>query len=275
MGDAVQSPETGSIGTLEILDGIRALAVATLAGVLSGAVAFGVGSRLAMRITALQASSIDQGRLTDAQATVGAITADGTAFLIALGAGIGAVGGLLYAAARGRLAWAGRWRGLAFGMLLLAVFGSAIVEGSNPDFDRFGVPLVNVAMFSALFLFFGVLIAPVYENLQRAVPRPRRSLTTYALVAPQAAGLVLLAPATGIAFAVLLPAGDHTAFAGLALVSMAVYLLVVAPSMGIGGRLRGAAVGRGSQAAIASLAPLAPPVLLGIALDVRELTAIF
>ncbi|MDP9238705.1 MAG: hypothetical protein M3P30_15125 [Chloroflexota bacterium] len=56
---------------LDVATKIRGIAVAALAGALSGAVACGIGARLAMRVTALLASDADQGKLTDAEAIVG------------------------------------------------------------------------------------------------------------------------------------------------------------------------------------------------------------
>ena len=47
----------------------------------------------------------------------------------------GAGGGLFYAAVRHWLADLGRWRRLAFGVLLLAILGNAVVDGANEDFS--------------------------------------------------------------------------------------------------------------------------------------------
>lgn len=254
---------------------LRSIAVATLAGFLSGAVALGVGCRLAMRVVALLAGDGDQGKLTDAEAVVGEITVEGTIFLALLGGAAGAIGGVLYLAVHRRLAWAGRWRGVAFGGLLLAIFGSALVKGSNPDFERFGSPLVNVAMFASLFVFFGILIAPVYDNLQRAVAAPSTTITGYALVAAQAAGMLLLLPATMLVMALLIADGGDAGLTAIGLVALFAYVLLALPSASSMRRFRPATAGAGRRAIIVSVAPLGPPLAVGLALNIYELFAIF
>lgn len=44
--------------------------------------------------------------------------------------------------------------------------GFTVLDPSNFDFTRFGVPLLNVAMFAALFLIFGVMIAWLFDSLR-------------------------------------------------------------------------------------------------------------
>ena len=177
---------------------IRSAAIAVFAGFLSGVVTLGIGCRLAMRIVALMASDADQGTLTDATETVGDITVAGTIFLLLLGGAAGTFGGILYAATRRRLEWAGRWRGVIFGIGALVVLASTLVVSDNPDFARFGTPIVNVAMFGSLFVLFGVVITPVYDALQRAVLASTDGLAGYVLFLVEAAGLLLTVPATSI-----------------------------------------------------------------------------
>ena len=110
----------------------------TLSGFAAGLIVGGIGSRIAMRIVAITAGDADQGAITDAEATVGEITAGGTIFLVLLGGFVGALGGLVYLGVRHWVADAGPWRGLAFGVVLAVIYGSSIVEGDNPDFRRFG-----------------------------------------------------------------------------------------------------------------------------------------
>lgn len=159
----------------------RAVGVGTLAGALAGIVAGGVGSRIAMRISALATGPLCPGMVTDNRNRCGEITLGGTlALILFAGAFAGIAGGLVYTAIRPWLTRLGRWRGLAFGLLLLAIFGSAIINGENRDFGRFGPPILNVLLFAALFPLFGILIAPFVEQVERLVsgslrwpPRPQ------------------------------------------------------------------------------------------------------
>ena len=252
---------------------LRSIAVATFAGFLSGAVALGIGARLAMRVVALIGGDADVGKETDAGFTVGDVTAF-TIFLALLGGAAGAFGGMLYAAMRRRLAWAGRWRGLAFGSLVLVIFASPLIEGSNPDFAEFGIPIVNIALFSVLFLFFGILIAPVYDDLQRAVAPPSNTIAGYVLVAAQGGGMLLLVPATAIVMAALIADGGD-AIKVLLMLTLFAYLLIVQQLPSLIRRFRPAVAGARGHEILLSVMPLAPPVAVGVALDVRELLAIF
>src|SRR3989337_1760589 len=120
------------LGPLEVEPLMRSLAVGTLSGFVAGLIAGGVGSRIAMRIVAITAGDADQGAITDFEATVGVISADGTVFLTFLGGMAGALGGLLYLAVRRWLADAGRGGGLGVRALLLAIYGSRPHGGGNP-----------------------------------------------------------------------------------------------------------------------------------------------
>src|SRR3990172_12541379 len=157
---------------LEVEPLMRSLAVGTLSGFVAGLIGGGGGWGIAMRIVAITAGDADQGAITDAEATVGEITAGGTTFLIFLGGMAGALGGVLYLAVRRWLADAGRGGGLVFSALLLAIYGSSIIDGDNPDFDEFGSPGLNIAMFASLFIIFGLLVAPLFERIERGLPRP-------------------------------------------------------------------------------------------------------
>jgi lysylphosphatidylglycerol synthetase-like protein (DUF2156 family) len=48
---------------------------------------------------------------------------------------------------------------------LLLAFGFTVLDPANFDFTRFGVPLLNVAMFAALFIIFGLAIAWLFDTL--------------------------------------------------------------------------------------------------------------
>lgn len=166
---------------------LRVLGIGAMAGVVAGLVAGGLGSRVAMRVSAIATGPSCLRLVTENGIRCGEITLDGTLLFGALVAG--PAGGFLYVALRSWLAKLGRWRGFTFGLLLLATFGFLVIEGGNRDFRRFGTPVLNIIMFAALFPLFGVLVAPLMDRLDRFIPalpphRPlqMRTLSAYAVV---------------------------------------------------------------------------------------------
>ncbi|MEX1254237.1 MAG: hypothetical protein WEE64_07840 [Dehalococcoidia bacterium] len=150
----------------------RLLTIALFAGFLAGGLAGGIGSRIAMRISAIAAPEAEQGGLTDAEQVVGEITLGGTLELVIFGGLLtGLIVGLVYLANHQWLTAAGPWRGVLFGAFLLATFGWMIIDGDNPDFHRFGPPALNIGLFAAVFLLFGVLIVPLFDWVDRLLPR--------------------------------------------------------------------------------------------------------
>jgi hypothetical protein len=179
-----------------VTDMVRVLGFCLLAGVVAGLLAGGVGSRLAMRVVALVGSG-HGGELTEAQARVGEITVGGTIFLLITGIGAGLLGGLGYFVVRRWIPGRGVWRGLLFGLFLLLVAGSRILDRGNPDFARFVSPSLAIALFAVLFLVYGLLVVWLADRWTRAAPKPPtvRLLATsgYAVVVVvSVAGLVSL-----------------------------------------------------------------------------------
>jgi hypothetical protein len=149
---------------------LRDFAGVFVAGGVAGVVVGGLGTRIAMRIAALTAGDIAQGLRTEAGATIGRITLEGTLFLIAF-AGIGSalVGTAFYVAT---LPWLPRrraLRALAFGGLELALFGTVLLDPGNPDFTILGRPLLNVLVLSTLFVLHGVALVMLVEPSGRLV----------------------------------------------------------------------------------------------------------
>ena len=177
-------------------EGLRRLGVGIVAGIPVGIVVGGLGGRLAMRVSGHLSAPELVGTLTDAGEAVGEITFSGSLFLIVfLGAAVGSAGGSLYAVIGPLLVGAGRWRGVVFGVVLLALAGSLIIDPHNFDFGRFGPPLLNVAMFASLFLLFGVAMAPMYDRVDGASRATRHGLRGRALP-----GLVWLAATVAMLF---------------------------------------------------------------------------
>ena len=191
----------------------RAMAVGMLPGALAGLIAGGVGSRLAMRVMAATSTTAVQGTETEFGAIVGEITFRGTLFLLIAGALVGALGGLSYMAIRRLLPWTGWAGGLAFGLLLLGVFGRLIIDPNNFDFDVLDPAALAVAMFAAIFILYGLLLVPILESLEPSIRRARpwlwipllgMTVLPFALTGVGGVGLVV---AFGIGFAVAASSG--------------------------------------------------------------------
>jgi hypothetical protein len=159
----------------------RLVAVGLLAGLVAGLIAGGAGSRVAMRIVALVAGHGHYGEITDAEATVGEITAGGTAFLLVAGAFVGMFGGLAYVVVRRWLPGPTVAKGLTFGCLVLIVVGTGVIDGDNLDFTRFVSPYLAVGLFAAIFVAFGLLVAALVDRFApSAVVVPSRRSVTFA-----------------------------------------------------------------------------------------------
>jgi hypothetical protein len=186
-----------------------------VAGGVAGVAVGGIGSRIAMRIAAVTARDVAQGLTTDAGATIGRITFEGTAFLVvAVGIGTALVGTAFYLATLPWLPRRRRLRALAFGGLELVVFGTVLLDPGNPDFTILGRPLLNVLVLGSLFVLHGVALVLLVEpsgHLVSVVARGGRRrarlvvVGTFIAMALTALGAVaLVARATGWAAPVTL-----------------------------------------------------------------------
>jgi lysylphosphatidylglycerol synthetase-like protein (DUF2156 family) len=179
-----------------------------VAGGVAGVLVGGLGSRIAMRVAALTATDAAQGLTTQAGATIGRFTFEGTAFLVvAVGIGSALVGTAFYLATLPWLPRRRRWRAAAFGGLELAVFGTVPLDPGNPDFTILGRPLLDVVVLGSLFVLHGVALVMLVEpsgRLVSAVARGDRwrarlvAVGTFLAMALTALGAaVLVALATG------------------------------------------------------------------------------
>lgn len=238
---------------------MRGLGIALLAGVGAGVLVGGVGSRLVMRISGFAAGQAAVGLLTENGNRVGDVTLPGTFELVSfVGVFTGIYGGALYAAVAPVLAPLGRWKGIAFGLGLLALFGSTVINSGNVDFRRFGPSALNVVLFAAIFLAFGVVFALLFDRLDEAAEG--RVVRTLGAVAVAGAGL-LLAISTLQFLGALLRAGleaDDGFVRGFALA----YAVL---GSGLVGRAYAWRTGRAHAYAL-----LALPLFVGAALTVRE-----
>lgn len=147
----------------------RHVGLASLAGLISGVLVGGLLGRIVMRISGFAAGPNMVGVRTEGGNRVGDITFAGTlALIVFTGVAMGLAGGLVFAALEPWLRRLRPWHGLAYGIALLATFGFTVLDPFNFDFARFGPLPLNVAMFGALFLVFGVCVAWTFDQLMLA-----------------------------------------------------------------------------------------------------------
>lgn len=156
----------------------------------------GLLGRVVMRISGFMAGPALAGVHTENGNVVGDITLAGTLALITfVGLPSGILGGLLYALLEPWLQRLRPWHGVAYGVALLATAGFAFLDPVNFDFRRFGVPVLNVAMFAALFVLFGVVTAWLFDKilvLRAGTTGLARTVDILAWLALLLAGLVVL-----------------------------------------------------------------------------------
>lgn len=257
---------------------VREITAGALAGGIAGAIAGGLGGRLAMRITALMATEAEQGILTEAEETVGQITLDGSLALIVFGGVlIGVLGGLIYAAVSRWVADFRGWRGLVFGIVLLITLGWGIIEGDNFDFATLGSVTVNLAMFSAIFVLFGVLVAPLYARIRRSLPKPSFSVGGVLSLPVYAVGMLFAAVVLAATASALGEDGReaplYAILPGYLLVCTTVAGAVITRRTGQFERLSD--LRHDPRALGMALVVMAVPLLAGLALDAQALTEMF
>jgi hypothetical protein len=162
------------------LDGLRLYAwwasMLLVVGTVSCLLVTGAGGRLAMRLLAVTSPEAT-GRLTEAQATVGEITFDGTIGYLVFGAlpfAFASTALYLLAAPwlpRGRLA------GPTFGLAVFIVVAPFIdpLRADNVDFDIVGPGWLAVLVFAALAVVQGAFLAAFAGRLSRSLPLMTRT----------------------------------------------------------------------------------------------------
>jgi hypothetical protein len=154
------------------LDALRTLAVATTSGVIAGVLVAGLGGRLVMRVLGATSGDDAQGRLTEAQETVGEITVDGTIGVILF---VGVFGGVLaalaYVVVRRWLPTTAGPAGLVAGILLLGTIGvSDAMSPDNVDFAILRPTWLAVTLISLVALLFGVTFTALAARLDSRMP---------------------------------------------------------------------------------------------------------
>jgi hypothetical protein len=179
---------------------LRETAIVVVGSGIAGALVGGLGSRVVMRISALVAPEV-RGMVTENGNVVGEITLAGTiALMVFAGVASTVFGTGAFVVARPWLPRGTVTRGLVFGAFLLALTGAAVVDRANADFVILGDRLLNVAMFSALFLAFGLVASSAIAVLDRRVP-PAASLSPRMWALTAVCALPVVPGVLGVAFA--------------------------------------------------------------------------
>jgi hypothetical protein len=162
------------------LDGVRLYAwwasMLLVVGTVSALLVTGAGGRLAMRLLAVTSPEAT-GRLTEAQATVGEITFEGTIGYLVFGA-------LPFAFASTALyllvaPWLprGRLAGPTFGLAVFIMVAPFIdpLRADNVDFDIVGPGWLSVLVFAALAVVQGAFLSAFAGRLSRSLPLMTRT----------------------------------------------------------------------------------------------------
>lgn len=226
-----------------VLDRLDHAGGITLAAGLSGLVAIGIGSRVAMRVVALTSGRIGTGVRPESGAVPGTFTLDGTAFLVLAGTFLGIAIGLVVLGGMGRwLPEDGRARWLTTASLAAVLPALALLDPANVDFRLFGPAWLAIGLFTALPLGFGALLASL---------GPR--FTTTRRRSPAARSLRVLAGVGGLALALMATVG----------VGSELVLLLPLPLLVLAGLLTGPSDGTGRLGQ--RLAPIARSGVVALA----------
>lgn len=125
---------------------VRAWSIGVGCGFLAGFFVLGLGLRLAMRVSGALTRPENRALATDAGMVVGRVTLGGSLGLVLFVAAIGVGGGLLYQVLRRAIPGRGWPHALATGLLVLGLYGAALVDPDNFDFVTFGPAGLNVVM---------------------------------------------------------------------------------------------------------------------------------
>lgn len=149
---------------------MRGFCAATVAAIVAGLLAGGIGGRLVMRILALT-SPERRGALTANENVIGEFTLEGTIGLIVFTTLFSVPFGWLYVVIRRWLPGAGATRALLYGLALTAMMGWTLIDNNNRDFFILRPRALAVGLFLALPLLYGLIVASVHGPLERFYER--------------------------------------------------------------------------------------------------------
>jgi hypothetical protein len=143
------------------------LVLLALAGISTGVVVAGIGSRLAMLTLRLTSHPRVIGIQSDDDFTIGRFTFFGTYNLLVLGAAFGVIGAAVYQWVRPWLMGPPWFRYVTVGLACGAVVGSMLIHADGIDFRALTPTWLAIALFIALPFLFGVAISWTVDRLDR------------------------------------------------------------------------------------------------------------
>lgn len=143
--------------------------VLIVAGIPTGVLVAGVGSRLAMLTLRLTSSDAVVGVTSDDGFEIGRFTLGGTYSLLMLGAGVGVIGAAAYRAVQPWLLGPTWFRRLTVAAGSGAVVGSMLIHADGIDFRVLKPTWLAVGLFVALPALFGAVIAVAVDRVSANV----------------------------------------------------------------------------------------------------------
>lgn len=162
MTDTVESTEVS--WRQYVIERMRVLIVA---GIPTGALLAGVGSRLAMLLLRLTSPDRVNGVTSDDGFTIGRVTLGGTYSLVLIGAAVGIIGAGAYRLVAPWLIGPLWFRRVTTGLAAGAVVGSMLIHSDGVDFTLLKPTWLAIGLFIALPALFGLVIGAVVDSVSR------------------------------------------------------------------------------------------------------------
>lgn len=169
MTAAIASPDTQPISIRQEV--LQRLWVLVVAGIPTGVVVAGIGSRLAMFLLRLTSPDSVSGVTSDDGFEIGRFTLGGSYNLLVLGAAVGVIGAAAYRAVSPWLLGPRWFERVTVAAASAAVVGSMLVHADGIDFRLLKPLWLAIGLFVALPALFGAAIAAAVDWVAR-VPMP-------------------------------------------------------------------------------------------------------
>jgi hypothetical protein len=189
------SGETPPTLVAELLRWVR---IVTIAGVTTGILLIGVGSRLAMLLLRVTSDDSIRGRTSDDGFIIGRFGFADTYGLIQIGALVGVIGATAYLLLRRWLIGPGWFRVVTVGLASGAVGGAMLLHDDGIDFRVLGPRWLTISLFVAIPAVFGATVGPAVEATQGLDHRRARRWTKYVVA-------VAIGPAALVSYIFVLP----------------------------------------------------------------------